>query len=317
MRYIGLLITFLLLTSCVPLLVGTYVAAEHSSFTRTDLSVAHRLTPGITKNEAENILGVPIRTEFNNNYETWHYCNTKRNADEYIALYFVRGILAQKQFYTVRGIYGSCSDNIKKGNYREPENIFLTSQLEPFDLSYKLGKGISKSEVLDVMGPPVKSELLKNYEIWHYCNYSMNSNNGNYISIAFVSGKLVEKQIYNADNRFGSCVDNIKTGDYRDFDVVGYANVLYPGMKKSAVIALIGNPAKSEFSDNIEEWHYCNNDVNGDYLALYFDGDILIEKLNYTVSIDDRKGIQDNCSKFIKMGNYRMPDKVLEIKLGN
>lgn len=313
MKYISLLLISLILTSCGPFLVGSYIKSEQRSFTKKDLSSAYQLTPGITKTDVENILGVPERTEFNNNYETWHYCNTKRNVDEYIALYFVRGILAQKQFYTVRGIYGSCSDNIKKGNYREPKNIFLANQLESFDMSFTLNKGVDKSEVLKIMGPPIKSELLKNYEIWHYCRYASNSKNGNYISLAFISGKLVEKQIYNANNSFGSCADNIKTGDYRDFDVLGYANRLYSGMKKAAVVALMGSPAKTEFSGKIEEWHYFNNDIFGDYIALYFQDDVLIEKLNYTVTIDDKKGGIDNCSKFIKKGNYRVPDKIIQI----
>ena len=39
----------------------------------------------------------------------------------------------------------------------------------------------------------------------------------------------------------------------------------------------------------------------------------LIAKKNYTVTISDTRGVYGSCEKFIKMGNYRQPEVVVEI----
>lgn len=87
------------------------------------------------------------------------------------------------------------------------------------------------------------------------------------------------------------------------------------GMTKSEVEAIMGPPIKSDFYDNVEEWHYCKTGMNSDeFLALFFYQGKLIEKLNYTVTLADTRGITGSCSKFIKMGNYREPDRIIEMK---
>jgi len=48
---------------------------------------------------------------------------------------------------------------------------------------------------------------------------------------------------------------------------------------------------------------------------LFFYEGKLIEKLNYTVTEADTKGAFGSCEKFIKMGNYRVPNKVIEIRM--
>lgn len=91
---------------------------------------------------------------------------------------------------------------------------------------------------------------------------------------------------------------------------------LSPGMTKSEVEAIMGSPVKSDFHKNVEEWHYCKTGMSADeFLALFFYEGKLIEKLNYTVTIADTGGSFGSCSKFIKMGNYREPDKIVEIRL--
>jgi hypothetical protein len=40
----------------------------------------------------------------------------------------------------------------------------------------------------------------------------------------------------------------------------------------------------------------------------------LVEKLNYTVTMSDIGGVAGGCSKFIKRGNYREPDNVIEFR---
>ena len=91
---------------------------------------------------------------------------------------------------------------------------------------------------------------------------------------------------------------------------------LSPGMTKSEVEAIMGTPVKSDFHKNVEEWHYCKTGMSADeFLALFFYEGKLIEKLNYTVTIADTGGAFGSCSKFIKMGNYREPDKIIELRL--
>ena len=69
---------------------------------------------------------------------------------------------------------------------------------------------------------------------------------------------------------------------------------LSPGMTKIEVEKIMGRPAKSDFSKNVEEWHYCKTGMGSDEL---------IEKLNYTVTLSDTKGATGSCEKFNKMGN--------------
>jgi outer membrane protein assembly factor BamE (lipoprotein component of BamABCDE complex) len=91
---------------------------------------------------------------------------------------------------------------------------------------------------------------------------------------------------------------------------------LTAGMSKAEVEAIMGAPVKSDFKEDVEEWHYCKTGMSADeFLALFFHQGQLIEKLNYTVTLSDTNGAFGNCSKFIKMGNYRVPDRLLEIRL--
>lgn len=91
---------------------------------------------------------------------------------------------------------------------------------------------------------------------------------------------------------------------------------LSPQMTKSEVESIMGQPTKSDFKDNVEEWHYCRTGLGSDeFLALFFYEGKLIEKLNYTVTMADTRGVAGACSKFIKRGNYREPDRVIEIRM--
>ncbi|KYG82245.1 hypothetical protein [Roseivirga echinicomitans] len=91
---------------------------------------------------------------------------------------------------------------------------------------------------------------------------------------------------------------------------------LSPAMTKVQVEEIMGPPAKSDFKQNVEEWHYCKTGYGADeFLALFFHEGKLIEKLNYTVTMADTRGVTGSCEKFIKMGNYRDPDQVLEIRM--
>mgnify|MGYP000909575513 CR=1 FL=1 len=89
---------------------------------------------------------------------------------------------------------------------------------------------------------------------------------------------------------------------------------LEPGMTKSQVIEIMGEPMRSDFDRNVEEWHYCRTQIDSEtFLALYFVDGKLLTKTNYTV-IEENKGSLGSCAQFIKMGNYRVPDTVVEIR---
>jgi outer membrane protein assembly factor BamE (lipoprotein component of BamABCDE complex) len=91
---------------------------------------------------------------------------------------------------------------------------------------------------------------------------------------------------------------------------------LKTGMTKDQVITIMGNPVKNDFNKNIEEWHYCKTGISADeFIALFFFEGKLIAKKNYTVTLADTRGAGGSCEKFIKLGNYREPDVVTEIRL--
>ncbi|MEX1013577.1 MAG: outer membrane protein assembly factor BamE [Candidatus Paceibacterota bacterium] len=90
---------------------------------------------------------------------------------------------------------------------------------------------------------------------------------------------------------------------------------LNPGMDKDEVHSIMGAPIKSDFYKNVEEWHYCKTGMNSDqFLALFFHEGELIAKKNYAVTLNDTRGVTGSCENFIKRGNYREPDAVLEIR---
>lgn len=91
---------------------------------------------------------------------------------------------------------------------------------------------------------------------------------------------------------------------------------LSEGMTKSDVEAIMGQPTKSDFYKKVDEWHYCATGRGADeFLALFFFEGKLIAKKNYTVTLQDTRGITGSCEKFIKMGNYREPENVTEIRV--
>jgi outer membrane protein assembly factor BamE (lipoprotein component of BamABCDE complex) len=83
---------------------------------------------------------------------------------------------------------------------------------------------------------------------------------------------------------------------------------LSPGMSKQEVVSVMGNiPVKTEFSANVEEWHYCKP---GQYVAVYFVDSKVYAMKPYSVT-----GRRGDCSFYVKMGNYREPDSVREYRI--
>lgn len=94
------------------------------------------------------------------------------------------------------------------------------------------------------------------------------------------------------------------------------ALMLSPEMSKPEVIEIMGQPVLSDFSEGVEEWHYCNTGSRGDeYIALWFHSGKLVEKLNYTVTVTSGGGYGD-CKMFVKRGTYVVPDVVITLRRG-
>ena len=89
---------------------------------------------------------------------------------------------------------------------------------------------------------------------------------------------------------------------------------LHEGMTQDEVLTIMGKPIKTDFYKSVEEWHYCKTGVVGrnpdEFLALFFYENKLIAKKNYSVI-----GEYGSCESLIKMGNYKEPDNVTEIRL--
>ena len=91
--------------------------------------------------------------------------------------------------------------------------------------------------------------------------------------------------------------------------------LLNPGMTKQEVQSVLGFPAKSEFSDNVEVWHYCKTGYQTDeFVAVMFQDGKLRTSKNYTVSIAENGGIYGDCTKFIRQVDFRPADEVREIR---
>ena len=89
-----------------------------------------------------------------------------------------------------------------------------------------------------------------------------------------------------------------------------------PNMSKSEVMALLGAPILSDFSEGVEEWYYCSTGMGGDeFVAFWFHDDKLVQKTSYTVSLEDAGGTGD-CKLFAKRGTYVTPDVVIALRMG-
>ncbi len=106
---------------------------------------------------------------------------------------------------------------------------------------------------------------------------------------------------------------------------IGASYKLSPGMTKEQVVAILGPPIKSDFDRGVEEWFYCktggvsfqdqmNMSSVDEHVALFFHEGKLLTKTNYSVTPADTRGHYGSCELFIKQGNYREPDEVIEIR---
>ena len=91
------------------------------------------------------------------------------------------------------------------------------------DNSFMLSPGMSKQEVMEVMGGrPSESEFVGDLAEWHFCKRYTGyyaKNRFDYTTVFFLEGKVIAMKEYGV-KKAGSCASNIKGGSYREPDVV-------------------------------------------------------------------------------------------------
>lgn len=95
------------------------------------------------------------------------------------------------------------------------------------DNSFMLSPGMSKQEVLEVMGGrPKHSEFVADLAEWHFCKHPF-SGPLEYTTVFFFQDKVIGMKEYGVRRSKGSCVDNIKGGSYREPDIVREYRIKY------------------------------------------------------------------------------------------
>jgi len=93
------------------------------------------------------------------------------------------------------------------------------------------------------------------------------------------------------------------------------AFLLSPNMTKKEVFETMGGkPTASEFTGDLEEWHYCKsrygNNPSYEFVSVFFVSGSVIAMKQYGVV-----GHGISCNSGIKGGSYREPDVVKEYRL--
>jgi hypothetical protein len=85
-------------------------------------------------------------------------------------------------------------------------------------------------------------------------------------------------------------------------------------MNKKEVLDTMGSrPVASEFTGELEEWHFCKQNFNNsrDYVSVFFVSGSVIAMKQYGVDRNSR----ETCASSIKGGSYKEPDVVKEYRL--
>lgn len=72
-----------------------------SSYTQQDLDKAADIKAGMKADDLLKLMGAPIKKEFINGKEEWHYCRTGEAVDEYVAIRLDEGSVTELEQYTV------------------------------------------------------------------------------------------------------------------------------------------------------------------------------------------------------------------------
>lgn len=82
--------------------------------TRQPVQNISSLSPGMSKQDVAQVMGMPARTEFSSSTEAWHFCRTGYGSDEFVVVIFMGGKVVQARNYYVTladtgGATGDCS----------------------------------------------------------------------------------------------------------------------------------------------------------------------------------------------------------------
>jgi len=97
------------------------------------------------------------------------------------------------------------------------------SETKAFKKNFLVSEGMTKQEVIAIMGNPVASEFDKGVEEFHYCATGYGSDD--FVAFFFKNGKVVSKTTYNVTlsdvgGATGKCSKFVKRGTYRTPDNV-------------------------------------------------------------------------------------------------
>lgn len=97
-----------------------------------------------------------------------------------------------------------------------------TPKLSVQQRAVALAPAMTKSEVINIMGRPIASEIKQRVEEWHYCtsdysHYDMgNWSEYGLVAVYFVDGKLISTRPYSKPASQGSCLSAVRGGNYSE-----------------------------------------------------------------------------------------------------
>jgi len=99
-----------------------------SMYTQSPLDKATMLDPGMTKQQVQEIMGLPVKSELAGNIQAWHYCKTGYSADEFVVIFFRDGRVVQSQNYYVTlaetaGATGDCGKFTRRVEFRPADSV--------------------------------------------------------------------------------------------------------------------------------------------------------------------------------------------------
>ncbi len=74
---------------------------DFSVYTQQDIDKAFQIKYGMSFEDVQEIVGIPVKKEILGSVEEWHYCRTGNDIDEYVAIKFNDGKVSELEQYTV------------------------------------------------------------------------------------------------------------------------------------------------------------------------------------------------------------------------
>lgn len=97
-----------------------------------------------------------------------------------------------------------------------------TPKLSAQQRAVTLALAMTKSEVINIMGRPIASEIKQRVEEWHFCTSRYLPSKGyeySLVAVYFVDGKLISTRPYSKlpkSSNEGSCLSAVRGGNYSE-----------------------------------------------------------------------------------------------------